>query len=247
MKKEYAYILITYIAMQLSGYVGYPIVYGIGVKAFHVSAKQMEMMTPIYWIVISFVAALIIVLFILRKSERNYKMERVAALPLIPSIFWAIIGIFLAFFAQALAAMLEQLLGIKMGSENTQRIIGLIETLPLVVVISSVVGPILEEIVFRKIIFGSLHKRFSFFISALLSSIIFGLAHMELQHLILYSAMGFTFAFLYKKTKRIIVPIIAHVMMNSLVVIVQLLNQDKIEKTLDDYQKVQSFIGGFFS
>ncbi|MGE8207114.1 CPBP family intramembrane glutamic endopeptidase [Heyndrickxia sp. NPDC080065] len=243
MKKEYAYILITYIVMQLSGYIGYPIVYGIGVKGFHASESYMKMMTPIYWIVFSFISALIIVLLILIKSERKYRLEREAPLSLGRSLVWAIGGIFLAFFAQAIASMIEQLLGIKVGSENTQRIVNLIESFPIVVVVSSIIGPILEEIVFRKVIFGSLHKRLSFFPSALISSVIFGLAHMEFVHLILYSAMGFTFAFLYKKTNRIMVPIIAHVMMNTLVVIAQLLNREEIQKLIEN----QSFIGGFFS
>lgn len=244
MKKEYAYIVITYIAMQLSAYVGYPIVYAIGVKGFHASESYMKMMTPIYWIVISFVSALVIILLILNKSERKYKLEREAPLPVGISIIWAIGGIFLAFFAQALASIVERyLLGINVESENTQRIVSLIETFPIVVIVSSIIGPILEEIVFRKVIFGTLHKYLSFFPSALISSIIFGLAHMEFVHLLLYSAMGFTFAFLYKMTNRILVPICAHVMMNTLVVIVQLLNREEIQKMIEN----QSFIGGLFS
>ncbi|QQZ09139.1 CPBP family intramembrane glutamic endopeptidase [Heyndrickxia vini] len=243
MKKEYAYILITYIAMQLSGYVGYPIVYLIGVKGFHTSESYMKMMTPVYWIVISFISALIIVLLILRKSERKYQLERSTPLSAGKSISWAVGGIFLAFIAQTLASIIEQMIGIKPGSENTQRIVNLIETFPIVVVVSSIIGPILEEIVFRKIIFGTLNKYLSFFSSALISSVIFGLAHMEFVHLLLYSAMGFTFAFLYKKTNRILVPISAHVIMNTIVVIAQLLNREEIQKIIEK----QSFIGGLFS
>ncbi|MGE6260587.1 CPBP family intramembrane glutamic endopeptidase [Heyndrickxia sporothermodurans] len=243
MKKEYAYILITYIAMQLSGYIGYPIVYTIGVKGFHASESYMKMVTPTYWIVISFIAALIIVLLILRKSERKYQLERNTPLPAGKSFAWAIGGIFLAFFAQAIASNIEQMIGIKEGSENTQRIVSLIETFPIVVIVSSIIGPILEEIVFRKVVFGTLHKYLSFFPSALISSIIFGLAHMEFVHILLYTAMGFTFAFLYKKTNRMLVPISAHVMMNTLVVIAQILYREEIQKVIEN----QSFIGGLFS
>lgn len=160
------------------------------------------------------------------------------------SIAWAIGGVFLALFAQSIAANIENLLGIEMGSENTQQIIRLIQASPLVVVISSIIGPILEEIVFRKIIFGTIHKRLNFFLSALISSIIFAVAHFEFEHILLYSAMGFTFAFLYVKTKRILVPIFAHVAMNTLVVIIQF-NRENIENWIKEAEKMQSFIGGF--
>lgn len=246
MKKEYGYILITYIVMQLSGIIGIPLVLLVGIKGFHIPSNQMEKLASPYWIVISFILALIIVLLILKRAEYNRRDDRTVPLPLGKSIGWAIGGIFLAFFAQYVAAIIESLLGVKEVSENTQRIMDLIKTFPLVVMVSSIVGPILEEIVFRKIIFGTLNKRFSFFFSAVISSIIFGLAHLEPVHLILYSAMGFTFAFLYYKTKRIMVSIIAHVMMNTIVVIGQILYRENIQRIMENYDKVHSFIGGFF-
>lgn len=132
-----------------------------------------------------------------------------------------------------------------MGSENTQQIISIIESFPFVILVSSFIGPILEEIVFRKIIFGALHKRLNFFLSALISSVIFALAHFEPEHIILYSTMGFTFAYLYVKTQRIIVPIIAHVTMNTFVVLIQSVYREDIERILRDMEKIQSLIGGF--
>ncbi|MCL6572863.1 MAG: CPBP family intramembrane metalloprotease, partial [Bacillus sp. (in: Bacteria)] len=143
------------------------------------------------------------------------------------------------------AAIVESLLGVKIGSENTQNILSIIEMFPLAMIVTSIVGPILEEIVFRKIIFGSLHKRFNFFISALISSVIFAAAHMEFQHILLYSAMGFTFAFLYVKTKRILVPIFAHVTMNTMVVLLQSVYKDDIERLGREAEALQNFIGGF--
>ena len=147
---------------------------------------------------------------------------RCHALSPLESIFWGVAGIFLAFFAQSAAANIEYALGIEMGSENTEQIVGLIKTAPLIIFVTSIIGPILEEIVFRKIIFGSLYKRLNFFFAGLISSLIFSIAHGEPEHLILYGAMGFTFAFLYVKTKRILVPIFTHVAMNTIVVVIQL-------------------------
>ena len=173
------------------------------------------------WILISFTVAFIFILFILRK-EMFQPIRDAHALSAFDSIFWGVVGIFLAFFAQSAAASIEYALGIEMGSENTQQIVGLIKTAPLIIFVTSIIGPILEEIVFRKVIFGSLYKRLNFFFAGLISSLIFSIAHGEPEHLILYGAMGFTFAFLYVKTKRILVPIFTHVAMNTIVVVIQL-------------------------
>lgn len=242
MKKEYWYIIIIYIAMQLSSLVGLPIVALVG-AAMGKSLKEMETLSIPYWLVISFSLTLIIVLLILRKEKRMEDDLRGMASPA-SSAAWAIAGVFLALMAQSIAASIEQMLGIEMGSENTQDIINLIESFPVVILVSSIIGPILEEIVFRKIIFGSLHKKMNFFFAALISSVIFALAHMEPEHVILYSAMGFTFAFLYVKTKRIIVPIIAHVTMNTFVVLLQSVFREDIERMIREAEKIQSFIGG---
>ena len=147
----------------------------------------------------------------------------------------------MALFAQSIAGSIVQMLGVESESENTQQLISLIYKVPMVIFVTSVIGPILEELIFRKIIFGSLHKRLNFFISALISSVIFGLAHGEFGHLLLYTAMGFTFAFLYAKTGRILVSMSAHIAMNTLVIILQVVYREDIEKMLDS---AQAFIGG---
>lgn len=237
MKKEYWFVIITYLTMQLSGFIGVP-------TFMYVSASLNNPIDELkgfaYWSVFSFSVALLLVLFFMRHEIKERVLTRDQA-PIPISIFWSIFGVFLAIFAQSIAVMIEQQLGIKAESENTQEILSIIRQVPLMIMISSIIGPILEEIIFRKIIFGSLYKRFNFFISALLSSVIFGLAHMEFVHLLLYSAMGFTFAFLYVKTKRILVPIIAHISMNTLVSILQLFPKE-IENFLNN---TQAFIGGF--
>lgn len=197
------------------------------------------------WLVISFSITLVVVLLLLRKEMVTSNEVRNGA-SLGRSILWSITGVFLALFAQAFAANIERLIGIEVGSDNTQQILRIIETFPIMIVVSSVIGPILEEIVFRKIIFGAFYKRFNFFLSALLSSVIFSFAHMEPEHTLLYSAMGFTFAYLYVKTNRILVPIVAHVSMNTFVVLVQSVYREDLEKLIKQAEQMQSFIGGFF-
>ncbi len=218
MKREYVIILIVYIAMHLSGFIGPTLLVLFG-NASGYSITPEKAITS--WILISFSIAFILILIYLRKEISQPVRNELAASPL-QSVYWGVGGIFLAFFSQTAAAAVELALGVEMGSENTQQLVRLIQGVPYVIIITSIIGPILEEIVFRKILFGSLYKRMNFFFAALISSLIFSIAHGELEHLILYGAMGFTFAFLYIKTKRILVPIFTHVAMNTIVVIMQL-------------------------
>lgn len=247
MKKQYVLIVLTFIVMQLSSYIGVPLFFQIGTKVLHIDPEQMKVNAVGYWILFSFSVGLALVLFLLRKNEKYTKIEKDQPLPVGQSFTWVIIGIFMAFFAQISAGLVEKAIGINPGSENTQQILQLIELFPAIVIISSIIGPILEEIVFRKVIFGSLYDRFPFWVAALLSSVIFALAHMEPVHIILYATMGFVFAFLYVMTKRIIVPIIAHVSMNTIVVILQLFLVDKLEEYIESTAQFVWWIGGFFS
>lgn len=241
MKARYWYVILTYIIMQFSGILGIPLLLLLGI------GDDLHPNTIIaLWTVISFVAALPIVLFLLRQDikERHQSLHRSSKGE---AIGWAIAGIFMAMTAQVIAANIEiHILGIEAGSENTQEIMALVKSLPLLVIVVSIIGPILEEIIFRQIIFGSLYKKFNFFISALISSLIFAVVHMDFTHLLIYTAMGFTFAFLYVRTKRIIVPIFAHVAMNTFVVVVQTIFADDIERIMKQAEKLQqTFIGGF--
>src|SRR5690606_31209219 len=237
MNKKYLYILITYIAMQMSAFIGMPLLFFIGTGVFNVSIERMEILATGLWLIFSFITGLVVVLLILKRSKPHNRVDRVEPMPIGQSILWAIGGIFLAFFTQYIAIVLEMKLGIDPGSENTEQIMNLIRLFPLAVLVSSIIGPILEEIVFRKVIFGSLYNRFPFWLSALLSSLTFAVAHMDFTHILIYTAMGFTFAFLYVHTKRIIVPIISHAMMNTLVTVAQF-------STLDNAIHVQGWIRG---
>ncbi|WP_078543030.1 CPBP family intramembrane glutamic endopeptidase [Litchfieldia alkalitelluris] len=241
MEKRYWYVILTYILMQISSLIGVPILLKLNIVTGE-NTREAITLASTYWIIISFTLGLIITLLLMRRdlAVNDRSIERS---PLGATIGWSIGGIFLAMLAQGIAANIEvQLFGVDPGSENTQQIMDLVRMTPFLIIVVSVIGPILEEIIFRKIVFGTLYKRFNFFISALLSSVLFAAVHMEFEHILLYSAMGFTFAFLYVKTKRIIVPIFAHVAMNTLVVVIQTVFAEDIERILEEAEQLQGFI-----
>ncbi|MDA7028581.1 CPBP family intramembrane metalloprotease [Bacillus sp. CLL-7-23] len=239
MRKQYWYIILTYVSMQFISFL---------VSSWLVGKGQMSQKTYLTWVgiwsVITFSLCLVIVLLILRTLPKTTLRNRPKASPGI-SILWAIGGVFLALFAQSIAAMIEMnLFGVSPESKNTQKIMEVIQTLPLMVIVSSLLGPILEEIIFRKIAFGVIYEKTNFFIAALFSSFMFSLVHFDFTHILIYTAMGFTFAFLYVRTNRIIVPIFAHVAMNTLVVLVQVF-REPIEDFLQRADNMQLIIGGF--
>lgn len=77
-----------------------------------------------------------------------------------------------------------------------------------------IVTPIIEEILYRGIIFNLFLKKYSVIISITLSSLIFALIHLKfigIGYLFLY---GLLFGFAYYKTKSLFTPILLHVLIN---------------------------------
>ncbi|HEX7065420.1 MAG TPA: type II CAAX endopeptidase family protein [Bacillales bacterium] len=240
MPKRYWWVIATYVIMQLSG---------LAVGIIFVASGMSEMQrtqASVTWSLISFIGALIVMLVLLRTDMASRRMAKDRS-SVDNAILWAFLGIFLAFGAQILSSLIEQAIGVQPGSENTQMITRIAREMPIFIVVVAIIGPILEEIVFRKVIFGRLYKKFDFAIAAIISSLLFGLAHVEFVHLLTYTAMGFVFAFLYAKTKRILVPIVAHASMNTFVVLMQVIFADEIQKYMKYIKETQQLIIQIFS
>lgn len=238
LNKRYWAILLTYILMQLSGIVGIPLLLAAGMDITQSVAV---------WSIFSFVAALVVMLLLLipeRKAKPHPKLKRTSVGD---AVLWSFLGILLAFVAQYVAVIIETaIFNVEPGSENTQEIVEMVQMVPVFALVVAIVGPILEELVFRKVLFGALYRRMNFFFAALISSVIFAAVHLDFTHLLIYTAVGFTFSFLYVKTGRIIVPIIAHVAMNGFVVITQVVFADQLEEIIREAEQAALIIGGLF-
>ncbi len=129
----------------------------------------------------------------------------------------------MAFAAQIIANLIETLLlGLPVDSANTQNILLIVSKYPFYLIIVSIMAPIMEEFIFRKVIFGFFYDLTGGVGAAVISSLLFAFMHQD-SHILLYSSMGFVFSYLYIKTKNIATPIIAHVLMNTAVVALNLL------------------------
>ncbi|WP_233549517.1 CPBP family intramembrane glutamic endopeptidase [Lysinibacillus yapensis] len=189
-----------------------------------------------WWSSVSFAIAFLVCIFLISKNKNFWHVFKGEKASIPVSIGWGIIGFFLVYLGQTIGATIELALGIDYGSENTQKIMQVTEIAPIMILASVLFGPILEEFVFRRVVFGSLVQTQSFWVSAIISSIVFALIHLDFSHIILYTISGFIFAFLYYKTKRLLTSIIAHMMLNGFVTIIQM-NADKLQQITDQLPK----------
>ncbi|WP_027964062.1 CPBP family intramembrane glutamic endopeptidase [Halalkalibacillus halophilus] len=238
MPKRYWGILIVYLAAQLSGVIGVPIL-----REFYPNESIENLF--VYWTLGSMTVGFLWIMFLLKKDMQQVNMRSGPSFGKI--IGWSVLGVFLAYFVQIIANIINiYVLGIDQGSENTADIMGLIEENILFILLPILFAPVLEEIIFRKIIFGEIYKKTNFIIAGLASSLIFAAVHWDFTFILTYTAMGFAFAYLYVKTNRIIVPIIAHMAMNTIVILIQMnLDIDELERQLEEMSSiVLLYLGG---
>lgn len=229
-QKTAFYILITYITFQLSGF----LLMISPIRQFLLSfiaadATEAGIILAGWWSAVTAGIAFVVSLILISRNKNFWNVFSGEKASLGVSIGWGIIGFFLVLFGQSIGAMIEQAIGIDYGSENTETIMRVTELAPIMIFASVLFGPILEELLFRRVVFGSLVQTQSFWVAGFISAIVFAIIHLDFSHIILYAISGFIFAFLYYKTKRLLTSIIAHMMLNGYVTLIQL-NADKIQQ-----------------
>ncbi|GCF95254.1 CAAX amino protease [Enterococcus florum] len=161
------------------------------------------------------------VLAVYHWKSRSLSIEHVQR-GVLPSALFGVAGIPMSMVLQLLLLQIEQRISNQpLVSENTQNIVQLILENSIFIIATTIAGPIMEEFVFRRAIFGALRERFGFIVPALISSILFAFAHQD-GHYLLYGGLGFFFCGLYVLTGRIWTSMIAHVGMNLVVILAQL-------------------------
>lgn len=179
--------------------------------------------TSIYGQILCFVLGAIVMFVVSRHSTFDNSLENQPSTSLPRILLLGIGGMFLAFIAQYVAVAIEVfILRIPIGSQNTQTIVTIVNNYPIYLILVAIFGPIMEEFVFRKAIFGFLYDITGGIGAAVISSLVFAFIHFD-GHYLLYSMMGFVFSFLYWKTKSIATPMIAHALMNTSVTLASLL------------------------
>ncbi|MFT8872281.1 MAG: type II CAAX endopeptidase family protein [Sporolactobacillus sp.] len=166
-----------------------------------------------------FLIALVAVLSLLW-AERS--LPRAPGASTTEKVLWACLGLF-ALYACEFAALM--ILSIVTGqpahlSQHSKNVVDMTNTAPVFLFIVAIVGPILEEIIFRKIFFGSLRKHMrgvpGFFAAAVPSSLVFAVLHMDIPFLLVYFSIGMLLCFVYDRTRRIWVTMCMHAELNAM-------------------------------
>ncbi len=87
------------------------------------------------------------------------------------------------------------------------------------VIYVAIVGPILEEILFRGLLFRKIYNYNVSKIAYVMSSFIFALAHFNWNSFFIYFWLGITSSWIYEKTGRISMAIFLHIINNTMVLI----------------------------
>jgi len=130
-----------------------------------------------------------------------------------------------------LSALIKQSLGLPLQGQNEANIQGvLLENPYLFLLVGCFIGPVVEELFFRRFFLGTFLAKFSNWISIVLTTFLFATLHMhswamsEWVTAISYIAGGFLFSLLYlRKDKNIWYPITLHCCNNIIAFIITLL------------------------
>lgn len=94
-----------------------------------------------------------------------------------------------------------------------------------------ILGPLTEEIVFRGFMLGSYRKSGRILGSMVLSSVIFGIIHLNFSQFLYGAFMGFMFAMLFEATGSILSTFLAHGLFNSYEVLLMYSVSDSLENS----------------
>ncbi len=139
-----------------------------------------------------------------------------------------IAGFFLMFAVNGVIGLLLQNVGYTDTSINQEQLENLARSGPFqflgIAFIAIICAPIVEELVFRKGVFGIFERKFNVVAAIFLSAFFFGFIHLLLEPtnilgLLPYLAMGIVLGFIYFLSgKNIYVPIIIHALWNILAI-----------------------------
>lgn len=105
-------------------------------------------------------------------------------------------------------------------------------------IFSALLGPILEELLFRGVVFSGAEKIFNTKIAILISGILFGLWHGVFVQIVYAAIAGIIFGYIYAKTRKLYLLMIIHIINNFISSIMPYLPNE----SLDSYFQIISII-----
>lgn len=136
------------------------------------------------------------------------------------SIIVIIIGVLLDVLVTILILLLPSVV-FYTSNENLADINSAFKYLPLAIIHTVLIIPILEELIFRRILFRVSSKKFNILLGSIFSSLIFSTVHMPTtsSSFLLLFMHAIIYSYCYYRTNRLSVPIILHSIWNLFIII----------------------------
>jgi membrane protease YdiL (CAAX protease family) len=134
---------------------------------------------------------------------------------------WATLGIGCGLLIASYAIILVHntilvLLGIETQGQEITQLFGALKSPVWFFIVGAILAPLVEEIFFRGFLFQGFRARYGWIPGLLLSSAIFGLAHLDPVALIPTFILGCLLAYLYQRSNSVWPGVIVHMLVNSL-------------------------------
>ena len=107
----------------------------------------------------------------------------------------------------------------------------------------AVLGPILEEVLFRGAIQGYLMRKYNPTVGIVVAALVFGLIHMNPIQIFYAFCLGLVFGWMYYRTRSLMPVIIGHVLNNSLAVVTMIMGAEEEDAVMSPAEKI-AIIGG---
>lgn len=169
----------------------------------------------IWYIVIAAAISFPVYVFIMwLRKESIYKFCSFSKISAMNIALVSLMGIALNFVAEFLISLSN------LGnlSPDTEKMFGIIfegNSLGMILLGIGIIGPVIEEIIFRGLIFNELRRNIPVVWALIIQALLFGIYHMNPTQAIYASCLGIVLGLVFMWTKSIWAPILIHIFFNS--------------------------------
>ncbi len=163
----------------------------------------------------TYVLAFPIFLFLTRKMHFVPRLKK--KMPARDFFFYLAVSVAIMYVGSFIGTFLSEFFGIFLGGTSDNQVAEIIEDTPILLTIAIVViiGPIFEELVFRKLLMDKL-SAYGDRITIIVSAVTFSLFHGNLYQIFYAFGVGLVLAFIYSRTGNVIHSILVHSTLNFL-------------------------------
>ncbi len=166
-------------------------------------------------VIVSAVLA-ILTLAIIYKARHEKMSEKINLKPASAKHILAGAGIGTAMYILVVGVLMHLPLSENMLNSYAESANGLFSQSVILAIIGNVIAaPVIEEIIFRGLLFDRFKKAMPVGLAMLLSSVIFGLMHGQIVWVCYATVVGLFLAFIYHKTGSILPGVVAHMFLNG--------------------------------